>query len=120
MLSVMLLQRNYRWFLCFVFSTTLLCVWVFTLSLVQLLKYTDQSGRDFGHAIRKYPASLVCIIYSFLAFWCVLQQASSCSHMSCWTFHRQFSLLATPAHEYALPIAAHRSLASFAHAGCIF
>jgi DHHC palmitoyltransferase len=64
------LQRNYRWFLCFVFSTTLLCVWVFTLSLVQLLKYTDNSGRDFGHAIRKYPASLVCMIYSFLAFWC--------------------------------------------------
>jgi palmitoyltransferase ZDHHC9/14/18 len=69
LLSLMLLQRNYRWFLCFVFSTTLLCVWVFTLSLVQLLKYMDNSGRDFGHAIRKYPASLVCMIYSFLAFW---------------------------------------------------
>lgn len=68
------LQRNYRWFLCFVFSTTLLCVWVFTLSLVQLLKYTDQSGRDFGHAIRKYPASLVCMIYSFLAFWCAFEK----------------------------------------------
>lgn len=62
-------QRNYRWFLCFVFSTTLLCVWVFALSLVHLLKYTDDSGRDFGHAIRKHPASLVCMIYTFLAFW---------------------------------------------------
>ena len=30
------LQRNYRWFLTFVFSTTLLCVWVFALSLVQV------------------------------------------------------------------------------------
>ena len=31
-----MLQRNYRWFLTFVFSTTLLCVWVFALSLVQV------------------------------------------------------------------------------------
>lgn len=64
------LQRNYRWFLCFVFSTTLLCVWVFALSLVQLLKYMDDSGRGFGHAISEYPASLVCMVYTFLAFWC--------------------------------------------------
>jgi len=45
-------------------------VWVFALSLVQLLKYSDDSNRDFVHAISKYPASLVCMIYTFLSFWC--------------------------------------------------
>lgn len=45
-------------------------MWVFALSLVQLLKYSDDSNRDFGRAIKKYPASLVCMIYTFLSFWC--------------------------------------------------
>jgi len=48
---------------------TLLCTWVFALSLVQLLKYSDESGVSFGRAIAKYPASIICLIYTFLAFW---------------------------------------------------
>lgn len=67
------MQRNYPWFLSFVYITTALCVWVFALSLVHLLRYSDtpdNSGRGFHGALSKYPASLVCMIYTFLAFWC--------------------------------------------------
>ena len=63
-------QRNYRFFLSFVFLATLLCAWVFALSLVQLFKYRNDAHVSFGRAIGKHPASLVTMIYTFLAFWC--------------------------------------------------
>ena len=51
------------------FLATALCGWVFALSLVQLLKYRDDTHTSFGRAIGKHPASLVTMIYTFLAFW---------------------------------------------------
>ena len=54
----------------FIFTATLLCAWVFALSLVQLLKYAEDNHTSFGHAIGKRPASLVLMCYTFVAFWC--------------------------------------------------
>ena len=53
------------------YITTALCIWVFALSLVHLLRYSDSpenGGRGFHGAVSKYPASLVCMIYTLLAF----------------------------------------------------
>lgn len=71
--SVLGVQRNYPWFLSFVYITTALCVWVFALSLTHLLQYSNSANNadnGFGGAISRYPASLVLMIYCFLAFWC--------------------------------------------------
>mmetsp|Transcript_13044 Transcript_13044/g.39516 ORF Transcript_13044/g.39516 Transcript_13044/m.39516 type:complete len:716 (+) Transcript_13044:366-2513(+) len=67
-------RRNYPWFLSFVYITTALCVWVFALSLTHLLQYSNSANNadnGFGGAISRYPASLVLMIYCFLAFWFV-------------------------------------------------
>lgn len=64
-------RRNYRWFLSFVYVTTVLCLWIFALSLAQLLNYNHDSSNGFHDAISKYPASLVVLIYTFVFFWFV-------------------------------------------------
>jgi hypothetical protein len=53
----------------FVFLATLLCAWVFAVSLVQLLKYREDAHVSFGRAIGRHPASLVMMAYCFLFFW---------------------------------------------------
>ena len=75
-------QRNYRTFLLFVVNTTLLCMYVFALSVVQVhLHFTAQKvAHDAGtrdkaasvaDALRESPAALACIIYTFLGVWFV-------------------------------------------------
>ena len=75
-------QRHYRTFLLFVVNTTLLCMYVFALSVVQVhLHFTAQkAAHDAGtrdkaasvaDALRESPAALACIIYTFLGVWFV-------------------------------------------------
>ena len=75
-------QRNYRTFLLFVVNTTLLCMYVFALSVVQVhLHFTAQKvahaagtrdkAASVADALRESPAALACIIYTFLGVWFV-------------------------------------------------
>ena len=62
-------QRNYRFFLAFVFSTTLLCCWVFALCLVALVHAADTTSGSWGDAVSDHPTAVVLMVYTFLAFW---------------------------------------------------
>lgn len=64
-------RRNYRYFLMFVLSATLLCIYVFTLSLVRLIKLSDEDHRSFDDAIKKEPVAIALIVYTFIAAWFV-------------------------------------------------
>ncbi|MCD7472447.1 hypothetical protein HAX54_013682 [Datura stramonium] len=59
--------RNYRCFILFITSTTTLCVYVFTFSLLNLLKRPG----SFLHAMSKDVVSVILIVYCFIAVWFV-------------------------------------------------
>ncbi|KAL6006449.1 putative protein S-acyltransferase 7 [Asimina triloba] len=63
--------RNYRFFLMFVFSTTLLCIYVFGFCWVYIKKIMDAEHTTIWKAMTKTPASIVLIIYTFVPFWFV-------------------------------------------------
>lgn len=62
------LQRNYRFFLCFVMSTTVLDLYVHAWSWARLGYISTHEHVSFGHAIREEPAAMALIGYTFLAF----------------------------------------------------
>ncbi|KAL5232457.1 hypothetical protein ABZP36_031233 [Zizania latifolia] len=63
--------RNYRFFYMFVFSTTLLCLYVFAFCWVYIIKIRDAENLSVWKAMLKTPASIVLIIYCFLCVWFV-------------------------------------------------
>ncbi|XP_062195721.1 probable protein S-acyltransferase 7 isoform X3 [Phragmites australis] len=63
--------RNYRFFYMFVFSTTLLCLYVFAFCWVYVIKIKDAEHLSIWKAMLKTPASIVLIIYCFLCVWFV-------------------------------------------------
>ncbi|KAK2984692.1 hypothetical protein RJ640_014029 [Escallonia rubra] len=63
--------RNYRFFFMFVFSATLLCIYVFGFCWVYIKMITDSESTTVWKAMIKTPASLALIIYSFVAVWFV-------------------------------------------------
>ncbi|XP_073139585.1 probable protein S-acyltransferase 7 [Henckelia pumila] len=63
--------RNYRFFFMFVFSTTLLCLYVHGFCWVYIKKILDSENCSIWKAMSKTPASIVLIIYTFLALWFV-------------------------------------------------
>ncbi|XP_052183137.1 probable protein S-acyltransferase 7 isoform X2 [Diospyros lotus] len=63
--------RNYRFFFMFVSSTTLICVYVFGFCWVYIKKITESEKTSVWKAMTKSPASLVLIIYTFIAVWFV-------------------------------------------------
>ncbi|KAG0488173.1 hypothetical protein HPP92_006751 [Vanilla planifolia] len=63
--------RNYRFFYMFVFSTTLLCIYVFAFCWVYIKKIMDSEESSIWKAMGKTPASIVLIIYTFIAVWFV-------------------------------------------------
>ncbi|CAL5005035.1 unnamed protein product [Urochloa decumbens] len=63
--------RNYRFFYMFVFSTTLLCLYVFGFCWVYVIKIRDAEHLSIWKALAKTPASIVLIIYCFLCVWFV-------------------------------------------------
>lgn len=64
-------QRNYRYFFMFVFSTTLLCIYVFAFCWVYIKKIIEERQINVWRAMLKTPASIVLIIYTFIAVWFV-------------------------------------------------
>lgn len=64
-------QRNYRYFFMFVFSTTLLCIYVFAFCWVYIKKIIEEHQINVWRAMLKTPASIVLIIYTFIAVWFV-------------------------------------------------
>uniref|UniRef100_A0A0E0LXC2 S-acyltransferase n=1 Tax=Oryza punctata TaxID=4537 RepID=A0A0E0LXC2_ORYPU len=66
-----LVQRNYRFFYMFVFSTTLLCLYVFAFCWVYIIKIRNAENLSVWKAMLKTPASIVLIIYCFLCVWFV-------------------------------------------------
>uniref|UniRef100_A0A7N0TZI5 S-acyltransferase n=1 Tax=Kalanchoe fedtschenkoi TaxID=63787 RepID=A0A7N0TZI5_KALFE len=63
--------RNYRFFFMFVFSTTLLCIYVFTFCRVYIKKIMVGEDITIWKAMIKTPASIVLIIYTFISMWFV-------------------------------------------------
>ncbi|XP_042058013.1 probable protein S-acyltransferase 7 [Salvia splendens] len=63
--------RNYRFFYMFVFSTTLLCLYVHGFCWVYIKKIMDSENSSIWKAMAKTPASIVLIVYTFLALWFV-------------------------------------------------
>ncbi|KAI0489399.1 hypothetical protein KFK09_029241 [Dendrobium nobile] len=63
--------RNYRFFYMFVFSTTLLCFYVFAFCWVYIKKIMDAEETSIWKAMTKTPASIVLIVYTFIAVWFV-------------------------------------------------
>ncbi|XBI37796.1 hypothetical protein VPH35_123018 [Triticum aestivum] len=64
-------KRNYRFFLMFVSSATVLCIYVFTFCWVNIGKIMDTHECTFGRAILKSPISAILMLYTFVAVWFV-------------------------------------------------
>lgn len=64
-------RRNYRFFLAFITSTTVLCCWVFALCVLNIWRAASDRGGDVGKAVGAYPAAIVCAVYVFCGFWFV-------------------------------------------------
>lgn len=65
------MQRNYRFFFMFVFSTTLLCIYVFGFCWVYIVRIRDADHSTIWKAMTKTPASIVLILYTFISVWFV-------------------------------------------------
>lgn len=63
--------RNYRFFFMFVFSTTLLCIYVFGFCWVYIVRIMNSEETTIWKAMIKTPASIVLIIYTFISVWFV-------------------------------------------------
>ncbi|KAJ4823198.1 putative protein S-acyltransferase 7 [Turnera subulata] len=63
--------RNYRFFFMFVFSTTLLCIYVFAFCWVYIRKIKESEDISIWKAMIHTPASIVLIIYTFISMWFV-------------------------------------------------
>ncbi|XP_042394276.1 probable protein S-acyltransferase 7 isoform X2 [Zingiber officinale] len=64
-------NRNYRFFYMFVFTTTLLCLYVFGFCWVYIIKIRDADQISIWRAMIKTPASIILIIYTFISVWFV-------------------------------------------------
>ncbi|CAI8583881.1 unnamed protein product [Vicia faba] len=63
--------RNYRFYYMFVFSATLLCLYVHGFCWVYIKRIQDSEDISIWKAMIKTPASIALIIYSFIAVWFV-------------------------------------------------
>lgn len=66
-----IVQRNYRFFFMFVFSTTLLCIYVFGFCWVYVTKIMHSKQISIWKALTETPASIALIIYTFISVWFV-------------------------------------------------
>lgn len=64
-------QRNYHLFFMFVFSTTILCLYVFAFCWVNLKKIMEAYECSLWAAVLKSPVSGILVIYTFIATWFV-------------------------------------------------
>lgn len=66
-----LVQRNYRFFFMFVFSATLLCLYVHGFCWVYIRRIMDGEETTIWKAMTKTPASIVLLVYTFISVWFV-------------------------------------------------
>ncbi|XP_057417238.1 probable protein S-acyltransferase 7 [Lotus japonicus] len=63
--------RNYRFYYIFVFSATLLCLYIHGFCWVYITRIKNSEEISIWKAMTKTPASIVLIIYSFVCVWFV-------------------------------------------------
>ncbi|KAE9601371.1 hypothetical protein Lal_00023948 [Lupinus albus] len=63
--------RNYRFYYIFVFSSTLLCLYIHGFCWVYIKRIMDSEEISIWRAMIKTPASIALIIYSFVCVWFV-------------------------------------------------
>ncbi|KAI9177767.1 hypothetical protein LWI28_019041 [Acer negundo] len=63
--------RNYRFFFMFVFSSTVLCLYVHAFCWVYIKRIMNGEGLSIWKAMAKTPASIVLLVYSFISVWFV-------------------------------------------------
>mmetsp|Transcript_33183 Transcript_33183/g.71526 ORF Transcript_33183/g.71526 Transcript_33183/m.71526 type:complete len:282 (+) Transcript_33183:18-863(+) len=64
-------KRNYRFYLVFVFSSSLLCIFTFACSACLVKARADQPDVGVMEAMRKEPAAMFMMAYVFIGFWFV-------------------------------------------------
>ncbi|CAK9178790.1 unnamed protein product [Ilex paraguariensis] len=64
-------KRNYRYFFMFVFSTTLLCLYVFAFCCVNIMKIMEAYHCNIWMALMKSPVSGILLLYTFVVSWFV-------------------------------------------------
>ncbi|XP_039019614.1 probable protein S-acyltransferase 7 [Hibiscus syriacus] len=64
-------KRNYRFFFMFVFSTTVLCLYVFVFCWINVKKIMADYHCNLWSAFVKSPVSAILILYTFMTAWFV-------------------------------------------------
>ena len=72
-------KRNYRFYLVFVFSSSLLCIYTFACSAYLVKMRADGEDTSVAEALRKEPGALFMMAYVFICFWFV--GGLSCFHI---------------------------------------
>ncbi|GMI79804.1 hypothetical protein like AT3G26935 [Hibiscus trionum] len=64
-------KRNYRFFFMFVFSTTIICLYVFVLCWINIRKIMAEYHCNLWSAFTESPVSAILILYTFMTAWFV-------------------------------------------------